>query len=213
MPRFAARTMHLNSNIVREFLWLVDLGHYLRKETTMAGSSSGAALGASGLRGIGGKDCNPPGSCTSCVRASALGAELTDEQLRTLCDIMEVKMLSKGETLISEGEYDDHLYAIAAGEMEVFLRSEGGREVSVQRLRQGSLTGELAFLEGLKRTATVRAKEDVCAVFLHGDQLEGLLSVDPLLVYRVMRAVVRSAHRKVGNLNTAYTDLTRYVLG
>ena len=142
-----------------------------------------------------------------------MGAELTDEQLRTLCDIIEVKMLSKGETLISEGEYDDHLYAIAAGEMEVFLRSDGGREVSVQRLRQGSLTGELAFLEGLKRTATVQAKEDVCVVFLHRDRLEGLLSVDPLLVYRVMRAVVRSAHRKVGNLDTAYTDLTRYVLG
>ncbi len=184
----------------------------MRKETTMAGSSSGVALGGSGLRGIGGKDCNPPGSCTSCVRASALGAELTDEQLRILCNIVEVKMLSKGEILISEGEYDDHLYAIAAGEMEILLRSDRGRELSVKRVRQGSLTGELAFLEGLKRTATVRATEDACCVIsLHRDRLEGLLSVDPSLVYRIMRAVVRSAHRTVGNLDTAYTDLTGYV--
>ncbi len=159
------------------------------------------------------KDCNPPEGCTKCVRASALGAELTDEQLHNLCRVVEVTRLRKGEVIISEGEIDDRLYAIAAGQMEICRQSDRGREISLQSFGPGKIIGELAFLEGLKRTATVRAKEDACVVSLQRDRLEELLSADPWLVYRIMRAIVRSAHGTVDNLDTAYSDFMRYVSG
>jgi CRP-like cAMP-binding protein len=132
-----------------------------------------------------------------------------------LVDALEVRRLSKNEVLISEGEHDDYLYAIASGRFEIIRRGDSGHEVVLHRLGPGDITGELAFLDGLTRTATVRAAsdEDSCVLCLHRDRLESLLSVDPSLVYKVMRAIIRSAHRTVGNLDTSYTDLTRYVLG
>jgi CRP/FNR family transcriptional regulator, cyclic AMP receptor protein len=66
----------------------------------------------------------------------------------------------------------------------------------------------------LKRTATVRAASDHCCIYaLQRGKLESLLSADPLLVYNVMRAIVRSAHRTVGRMDVAYADLMQYIGG
>ncbi len=179
----------------------------------MSSSETGHDIGMSTRGATGGKICDPPRTCPNCVQASALATELTEDQLRTLFDVVEIRRLSKGEILITQGEYDDHLYAIARGEFEISRRSDAGREVVLHRLGPGNITGELAFLDGLTRTATVRAatEEESCVVCLHRDRLESLLSVDPSVVYKVMRAIIRSAHRTVGNLDTAYMDFVRYV--
>ncbi len=179
----------------------------------MSSGKSGHDIDVSTRGATGGKVCDPPRTCPNCVQASALAADLTEEQLRTLFDVLEIRRLSKHEILITQGEYDDHLYAIARGEFEISRRSDAGREVVLHRLGPGNITGELAFLDGLTRTATVRAaaEEESCEVCLHRDRLESLLSVDPSVVYKVMRAIIRSAHRTVGNLDTAYMDSVRYV--
>lgn len=157
--------------------------------------------------------CNPPTYCRGCLAASSLATELTADQLDALFNVVEVRKLSKNEVLISEGNDDDHLYALAKGELEISRAGARGQEV-IGRLVPGSIVGELAFLDGLKRTATVKAVNDECCVIiLHRQQLESLLSVDPWLVYKVMRAIVRSAHRTVDKMDTTYSDLMHYISG
>ena len=164
--------------------------------------------------GFGGQQvCNPPAGCIGCLGASALARELTDDQLRTLFSIVEVRKLVKDDILISEGDHDDRLYAVAKGELEVSRQGGRGREV-LARLASGTITGELAFLDGLERTATVKAASDeCCVVILRRERLETLLTFDPLLVYNVMRAIVRSAHRTVGKMDAVYSDLMQYISG
>jgi CRP-like cAMP-binding protein len=142
-----------------------------------------------------------------------LATELTADQSQALFNVLEVCKLSKNQVLISEGDFDDHLYALARGELEVSREGARGQEV-LGRLGPGSIVGELAFLDGLKRTATVKAVNDDCCVFvMHRHQLESLLSTDPSLVYRVMRTIVRSAHRTVDKMDTTYTNLMHYISG
>ena len=143
--------------------------------------------------------CNPPMDCVGCLWASALATELTVDQVERLFNRVEVRELSKNEILISEGDDDDRLYAIVKGEFVIYQTDSRGQE-SPARIGSGTITSELAFLDGPKRTATVKAENDKCCVIgLRRDQLETLLSDDPILVYKVMRAVVRSAHQTVGN--------------
>jgi CRP-like cAMP-binding protein len=72
----------------------------------------------------------------------------------------------------------------------------------------------LAFLDGLERTATVTAAEDgACVIALRRTGLESMLSADPHLVYSVMRAILRSAHRTVGKMDATYLDMMRYIQG
>ena len=95
------------------------------------------------------------------------------------------------------------------------MRGESAnREVPLVRLGAGTITGELAFLDGLKRTATVRAATDNCCVMtLEREKVESILEVNPRLVYKIMRAILRSAHRTVGTMDKTYTDLMHYIQG
>jgi len=104
----------------------------------------------------GSRDCETPGACVNCLRVSALGADLTDEEVRVLGDVAEISWLAK----------DDHLHAIASGELEIFRAGEGGGEVCLQRLGPGEFTGELAFIEGpRKKGPATEAAGPVVSVF------------------------------------------------
>jgi hypothetical protein len=73
---------------------------------------------------------------------------------------------------------------------------------------------ELNYRDGLKRTATVRAATDECCVIeLERENVESMLPVEPHLVYKVMRAIIRSAHRTVSTMDKTYLDLMSYIQG
>jgi CRP/FNR family cyclic AMP-dependent transcriptional regulator len=158
--------------------------------------------------------CNPPTACLACLARSGLSAELTDNEIEDLFKIADVRQLSKGEVLVSQGDDSNLLYSISKGSFAVTLRKTGDQEVELGRLGPGTITGELAFLDGLKRTATVKAATDNCCVIsLDRKNLESLLEANPRLVYKVMRAILRSAHKTVGTMDKSYLDLIGYIQG
>lgn len=174
----------------------------------MAETSANIGLEAGTLQ-----NCNPPSSCVDCLSRSGLAAELTPDQVHKLFARLEVRKLSKNETLITEGDQDDHLFAIARGEFGVYRKGERGEE-RLATLKPGMITGELAFLDGAKRTASVNAeKNESCVIALRRHQLESFLTEDPSLVYGVMRSIVRAAHGTVGKMDSTYANLMHYISG
>jgi CRP-like cAMP-binding protein len=156
--------------------------------------------------------CDPPRACLSCLAGSSLAQELTQTQIRRLYDAVSIHRLAVGEVLIAEDQNDDRLYVISLGEFEVTRRDAGDLDILLARLGRGAITGELSFLDGLRATVTVRATTDgACAIGIKRDGLEWLLRTDPHLVYRVMRAILRSAHEIVGSMDKAYLDFLKYV--
>ncbi len=148
------------------------------------------------------------------IGASALAAELSDEQVRTLAAVAELHDLADGEVLIKRGDRDDRLFVVVTGALEVGLPSaQSGEWSTVVRLHPGDITGELAFLQDMERTATVRAAGKTTVVSLRRSNLESLLDTDPLLTYRVMRAILRSVHQVVSNMNSQHAHLINYIMG
>jgi CRP/FNR family transcriptional regulator, cyclic AMP receptor protein len=164
-------------------------------------------------------ECAPPTACRNCLASSGLAtsgqlAEFTDDDIDSLSAITSIRRLSNGEILIAEGDRADCLYSIARGEFQVTHGRNTNNEVPLIRLGPGTITGELAFLDGLKRTATVKATtENSCVIALERDKLESIIESNPRLVYKVMRAILRSAHRTVGSMDRVYTDLLHYIRG
>jgi len=106
------------------------------------------------------------------------------------------------------------LFAIVSGALEVSLPSErAGESIKVVRLGPGAISGELGFLQDMERTATVRASGDTVVVSLSRASLESLLESDPLLIYRVMRAILRSVHKVVSSMNEQNAHLVDYIMG
>jgi CRP-like cAMP-binding protein len=65
---------------------------------------------------------------------------------------MPRRRLERGETLMRQGEEGTEMYLLLSGVLDVEIDGEVVAELGV-----GALIGEMAYLEGGTRTATVRA--------------------------------------------------------
>jgi CRP/FNR family cyclic AMP-dependent transcriptional regulator len=145
------------------------------------------------------------------VLKSALGGELLDNEAGALAAIMTAQMLVAGAFLLEEGDADDSLHVILDGKLEVVKRTGAGEEASLAILRGGDLAGELSFIDGERHTVGLRALCETQVLTLSRAEFEKLVNKQPELVYKVMRAVARSAHRIVHRMNTEFIELSNYI--
>jgi len=68
--------------------------------------------------------------------------------------------LNEGETLIQQGDSDDNMYLVLSGGLAVLvLYHKESNPTLVHILKEGAIVGEIAFLEGSQRSASVIANE------------------------------------------------------
>jgi CRP-like cAMP-binding protein len=142
---------------------------------------------------------------------SRLGFELSDNEATKLASLMQAKELRGGDYLIVEGTTDDSLYVIVEGNLEVVKRTAGDSVASIAIVREGQLAGELSFLDSSVHTVGLRALSDTKVLALAREDFEKIIDGDPQLVYKVMRAVARSAHRIMHQMNHEFIELSNYI--
>jgi len=145
------------------------------------------------------------------ILQSSLGAELSEDQAGVLGGLMKTRDLVDGELLISEGTADDSLYILLGGKLEVVKQTGSDEPASLAILREGDLAGELSFIDGEIHTVGLRALCDSRVLSLQREQFESIIDAHPQLVYKVMRAVTRSAHRIVHRMNYEFIELNNYI--
>ena len=145
------------------------------------------------------------------IKNSPLGGELSDEQCGLLASVATACAIGDGGFLIEEGQKDDALHVLINGHMEVVTQTGGGDWVSLQILREGDMIGEMGFIDGVEHSASLRAMGNCELISLDRASFEGLLQQDPDLVYKVMRAIMRTVHGILRRMNTQYVELTNYI--
>jgi CRP-like cAMP-binding protein len=145
------------------------------------------------------------------LRASRLAAELTDEQCRALAQKIELRELADGEVLVNEGAPDDRLFVIVSGALGVVRHPRGEAPVALNTLVAGDTAGELSFIDGTERYASLEAHGPTQVFFLRREGLESLLDKDARIVYLVMRAIIRIAHNTQRRLSIQAVELSNYI--
>jgi CRP-like cAMP-binding protein len=142
---------------------------------------------------------------------SKLAAEMTDEQRKALAAAMTLRELAPGEVLVREGDTDDHLYVVASGVLGIIKAAGTENEMTINTVKAGDVVGELSFLDGATRYASLVAMSGSRVLGLSRGDLESLLDKNPQLVYRVMRAIVRVVHDIQRRLSMQTVELTNYL--
>lgn len=122
-----------------------------------------------------GKTAALPPSALS-LRAAELFAGLPDEDLEHLATAARQIELGAGEILWRQGAEADGLYVIQAGEVVISSRLPGERETELVRLGPGEALGELALIDGGRRSAGARTTESTTLVFLSRPDFVALIS-------------------------------------
>ena len=145
------------------------------------------------------------------LQQSSLGVELSDQQADVLADLGNEIGLKEGQFLIEEGASDESLHVLLDGKLEVVKKAGMGEEITLHILREGDMAGQLSFVESVPHSLGLRALSG-CEVFsLKRKDFETLITREPELVYKVMCAIMRSAHKILHRMNLQHIELSNYV--
>ncbi|HUH93557.1 MAG TPA: cyclic nucleotide-binding domain-containing protein [Casimicrobiaceae bacterium] len=150
-------------------------------------------------------------SLVDALRRSRLGPELSEEQARTLAAYLAFRDLKPDEVLVREGASDDHLYVIVSGALGVVRRAGTPDAVTLLTLTTGDLVGELSFIDETPHYASLISIGPTRVFGLEREKLEALLLERPEIVYRVMRAIVRTVHEIQRRISMQSVELTNYI--
>ncbi len=103
---------------------------------------------------------------------------LGPDERRRLAERLRFAPFARGEAMTHEGDTDDGLYMIVAGEAAVRIGAGPGN-YEVARLQAGQFFGEMSLLTGEKRAATVIALSDVTTYRLDKAAFEELVRLRP----------------------------------
>jgi len=88
-----------------------------------------------------------------------LFGHLGKEALYTLAQVIEPRHLDESARLFCRGDDGDEIYLIRSGAVQILLPIEGGRRHHLATFARGSFFGDMAFLDGDKRSADAVAGE------------------------------------------------------
>ena len=145
------------------------------------------------------------------LQHSRLGAELTPEQVRTLAASLAFRDLAPDEVLVREGTSDNHLYVIVSGSLAVVRNAGTPERITLLTMTAGDLVGELSFIDETPHYASLVATVPTRVFGLTREKLESLLLAHPEIVYRVMRAIVRTVHEIQRRISMQSAELTNYI--
>lgn len=103
----------------------------------------------------------------------------------------EVKECAAGELLIKEGDKADFVMLLLTGGLEVFV-NRSGEDVILTEPKPGTITGELAVLCGIPRSASVRTGEPSAILKWTDEDFRTLLLRDPHLSQRIFSQIMRT---------------------
>lgn len=96
-----------------------------------------------------------------------------------------------GKLLFARGDKGDAIYVLLEGEVEVRISNEAGRDVRIAALKPFALIGEMAVLDGGKRSADVAAIRRSRFLRISRDQALAALESEPKALLKLVAELSR----------------------
>jgi CRP-like cAMP-binding protein len=111
---------------------------------------------------------------------------LEPAEIGDITHIVDIQKFNPGEIIFREGEAGDAWYTLYKGEVEVLKQTESG-EKSIKALGPHSCFGEIAVLDGLPRSATIRTSMDSVVFRIPMDKFNDLIDSNDLVAYKLIK--------------------------
>lgn len=144
------------------------------------------------------------------LRSIPLFAGLSEQELANIAAIVQRVSCPKGTLVFAEGDPGDALYLVESGKVRISKVLSGVGEEALAIFGPGSVFGEMAVLDGGRRSADAIVHEDATLVVIERDRFHTLLREDKELAYQVLSEFVRILAGRVREMNDKV--FTFYVL-
>lgn len=120
---------------------------------------------------------------------------LDPDEIQQVLHIIEVRSFQAGDMVFKEGEPGDTWYVLYRGEIEVLTNANGDPEV-ISVLSPPACFGEMAVLDGLPRSASIRTTEDSIVLCVPRTAFDELLASGNEVAFKLLHHMaILLAHR------------------
>jgi len=121
----------------------------------------------------------------------SLFANLDPKYIKGIAQICTERTFQPGDQLIKQGEDGIGLYIILSGKVKVEKADPTGKQVELASNGPGDILGEMAVLDGAKRTATVVATEPTVCLVLASWEFMSFMKTHPEVAIDILPIVVK----------------------
>ncbi|MBS0333005.1 MAG: cyclic nucleotide-binding domain-containing protein [Proteobacteria bacterium] len=145
---------------------------------------------------------------------------LTPADLAEVLPLAETLEVKAGQPIMTEGDDGNDLFVIRSGSM-IVEKQVGGKNVFLSYVPAGSYSGEMALLDGGRRTATVRAAIRSQVVKLPAEPFRRVLEKKPELLSRMrdemanrrkVNAFVEEQKDSFGGVVDMYSSVAKFLI-
>jgi signal transduction histidine kinase len=112
-------------------------------------------------------------------------------ELREMTDVSQIRTYPPDHVLCHEGAYEDIFYIVADGSAVVSKKiSEEDGERVLRIAGRGDLIGEMALIQNVARSATVRASTELTVLEMGKKDFETMLGRSPGMALNIMRVTL-----------------------
>jgi signal transduction histidine kinase len=143
--------------------------------------------------------------------------DLAENELQEIADMSQLRSYPPDHILCHEGAYEDTFYIIAGGNAIVSKKiSEEDGERVLRITGKGDLIGEMALIQSVPRSATVRSTTDLTVLEMGKKDFETMLGRSPSMAINIIRITLdrirendQVAIRDLQNTNKVLRHLDR----
>ena len=135
-------------------------------------------------------------------------ANLEPERLQPLTGKLRPRRYQRGEVIFHEDDPGDQMHIIVEGSVKISVTSEDGREKNLALFKPGECFGEMALLDGSRRSATATALEALETLVLMRDDFQDFLTENPQVaadITNLMTQRLRNVNQML--VDTAFLDV------
>ncbi len=123
------------------------------------------------------------------LRHVPLFESLDDEAAAELCHLLESIDSRAGSVLVRAGDEGDAMYVIERGKIRICVRATDGHEVTLTELERGDFFGEMALLDGQRRSADAVVAEDARLAVLSREHFLSFVRSNPNVALEMLTAL------------------------
>lgn len=130
--------------------------------------------------------------------------DIPQESIMKLAYLARLSQYNAGAVVFSEGDPGDCLYIIASGKVGIYTRTVNGDEINLKNLEVADVFGEMALLDGLPRSATIKVSEKAILFYINRTDFNLFLMQNPEVALKLIETV----SRRLRDTNKKLKDLT-----
>jgi hypothetical protein len=133
-------------------------------------------------------------------------AKLKNDELKIVEKCMNLIEVIPGETVFEEGDRGYYVCFVVEGALDVLKKSEDGEDIILTTLAKGRSIGEMAVIDELPRSASVKARTKATLLTLSREKFNYILEEHTDIGIKVLKGITRLLSLSLRKTSTRLVD-------